>query len=120
MKSSLSHLSRLRNVLADRAQLASVTRLALIEYFQDLQLRGLARKVRRIVNAAGAFIDGGLRVRAHGARAVHGAASAMRGQDLLRRLPLLNPQRERSHSVKGVGSFSSAAMSHAGKQEQAD
>src|SRR5665213_1838411 len=80
----------------------------------------LADKACRIVNAPCAFICGDLRICADRTRAIYHSIGAMGSHELSRRLSLLKPLRDGSHGVPGIGTVSTAAMSHAGKHEQAD
>src|ERR1019366_5124729 len=84
------------------------------------RLGRLAGKVRRIVDTLGAFVGGALRIGAYRTRAICDSIGTMRSEELAGRLSLLEPLRECADGVKCVGTFSTTAMSHPRKHEQAD
>src|SRR5262245_34384842 len=58
-----------------------------------------ATEVARIVRAAAAVVNGRLRIRAKRARSRHDAALRVSGEDLVRRLALLDPSDKRIEQV---------------------
>jgi hypothetical protein len=74
----------------DHYTTARVVAVALIE---QILLWGFANKIRRVVNAAGTFVSGNLRIGAYWTRAIHDAIGVMRCEDLGGRLPFLKPLR---------------------------
>src|ERR1700692_366785 len=81
------------------------------------ELGSFAGEIRGLVDASRSFISGDFRVCAYGTRAISGAAGTVRRHNLLRRLFLLHPSCQRTHGVKAVRTFSTAAMPHAWEHE---
>src|SRR5690349_5573779 len=81
-------------------------------------LGSLTHEVGGLVDAAFALVPRDLWVRAQGARAIHDVVGAMRGQNLIWRLPLLDPTLDDRDHVEVAGTFAATAVAHAGRHEE--
>src|SRR5262245_27755811 len=80
----------------------------------------LTRKALLVVDAAGAVVDGLLRVHAQRPRARDGAARAhLARHDAVRRLPLVDPVVDHRGPVDDIGSGTACAVQDAGHHEHA-
>ena len=79
-----------------------------------------ADEVRGVIQAALAVIDGDLRMRTQQAASIDDAVSEALGDDLLRRLSLLDPSLDHAHPVEAVRAGAAASMRHARHHEELD
>src|SRR6266516_379699 len=91
---------------------------ATVAGFEFSSLRGLAREVRGIVRAAGAFVLGNLRIGAQWPRSRDLAIGNTRCNDLFGRLSFLYPLLERGDHVEAIWTFATAAVSHSRDHKQ--
>src|SRR5207245_11262896 len=77
-----------------------------------------AGEIRRVIDAARPLVDRLLRIRAERPRTARHRAA--RGDDPLRRLPLLHPGHQRPERIERVRPGASAAVVHVGHQEEAE
>src|ERR1041385_4493509 len=84
----------------------------------DGRLWRTADEISGVGNAPGALVLGDLRIGAKRTRAIDFAAGTMRGNQSVRRFPLLYPLFESADFVEHVGPFTAAAVSHTGLQKQ--
>src|SRR5262245_38550096 len=77
-----------------------------------------AGEVRGVVQTALASVNSDLRIRTQRPASIDHSVGRVLGDDLLRRLALLDPSLAHAHPVEVVGTNAAAAMGHARHHEQ--